>query len=250
MTHEPVLDDPDADDAIPASIPVARGLPPCRAALARFMSYRGQVAADIARLEQGRDRLVREIDKAAAAKVEAAEAFEVEASTLAERVLSGAETLLATFTGKPKPIPDVRLAKAALTRIGTELTAKQALAGRLADRYSEHINSALREEGASLAAEYNSLVDQLRLAICKVHSLDLATGIGRVGDVRATIPGFVICGQSNRPRQLCPSDAAIGVGVQSWKALGRGWADDAKAPARKFLQFVLRDREATRFSSP
>ena len=242
MTHEPV-DEP--DDVIPASIPVPRGLPPCRAALARYLSYRGQISADITRLEAGRDRLITELARADTAKAQAEEAFEAEAVTLADRVASGLDEVFSAFTGKPKPAPDSRLTRAALTKLEAELASKQALADRLQDRYLEHVHAALREKGADLAAEYARIIDELRNHICKMHSLDVACGGPPKRQIAASLPGF---GGSTRPRQIMPSDHAIGVGVQSWKALGRGWAEDAKAPARKFLKFLQRDPEAVRFT--
>jgi hypothetical protein len=243
MTHEAPPDDMDADDPIPASLTVnTRGLPPCRAALARYMAYRAQVAADIAKLEAARDKLVTELARADAAKAEAETVFEAQAASLADSLQAGIEYVCSAFTGKPAPIPDVRLAKAALVKLEAELGAKQALADRLTDRYGEHINAALREYGATFTAEYVDLVDQLRSTICKLHSLDLATGVGRVGDPLASVPGFAICGQASRPLQVGPSPEAVGAAVASWKALGKGWATDARTPAKKHLRFPVRDR--------
>jgi hypothetical protein len=248
MTHEP-LDD--ADDVIPASIAVPCGLPPARAELSRFMSYRAAVAADIARLETGRDRLVLEIAKADAIRTQAEEAFEAEAVGLADRVLSGAETLIAAFTGRPKPAPgiDPKLTRAALARIETELQTKRALADRLQDRYGEFINAALREEGAGLAAEYARIIDELRNHICKMHSLDVACGGPAKRQIAASLPGFSIANQPSRSLQIGPSDHAIGVGVAAWKQLGKSWASDPKAAPSRHLKFVQRDKQATEFSS-
>jgi hypothetical protein len=127
MSDATVLDD--IDDEIPPGIPVPRNLPPCRAALSRFMAYTQAIAADIAKLESGHDRLLLELARADSIRTQAEEAFEQEAASLADRVMSGAETLLAAFTGKPRPSPgiDVKLTRAALSKIEGELQS-QALA--------------------------------------------------------------------------------------------------------------------------
>jgi hypothetical protein len=242
MSFQDATDGSDADDNIPSGITVPRGLPPCRAALARYMSYRGQVSAEITRLEAGRDKLVLELARADAAKLQAETAFDAEASTLAERLASGVEGLLSTFARKPAPVPDVRLAKAALAKLEADLTAKLALAGRLSDRYSEFVNAALREEGAGLAAEYLATLDQLRSCIAKLHSLDVACGGPGKRDVRAMLPGFSAAGQPMRSIQVGPADEAVSAGVMSWRALGKAWASDPKASPRAHLKFRLRDR--------
>jgi hypothetical protein len=79
MTHEAPLDEP--DDEIPASFTVnTRGLPPARAELARFMAYRQAISADIAKLEEGHDRLLLELARADSIRTQAEEAFEQEAA--------------------------------------------------------------------------------------------------------------------------------------------------------------------------
>jgi hypothetical protein len=240
MTYEAVLDD--VDDVIPSSIPVPRGLPPCRAALARYMSYRAAVAADIAKLEQGHDRLLLDLAKADSIRTQNEAAFEQDASTLADSVKAGVEFVRVAFTGKPKAIPDVKLTRAALTKIEGELQAKRSLADRLAARYGEHINAALREHGADLGKEYLALLDQLRGCIAKLHSLDVACGGPAKRDVRAMLPGFCSAGQPSRQLQVGPGDDAVSAGVMSWRALGKAWASDPKASPRAHLKFRLRDR--------
>jgi hypothetical protein len=250
MTHE-LVDDDYIDDTVPASIAVPRGLPPCRAALSRFMAYRQSIAADIAKLESGHDRLLLDLARADSIRTQAEEAFEQEASSLADRVMSGAETLIAAFTGRPKPAPgiDVRLTKAALTKIEGELQAKHGLADRLQDRYGEFVNAALREHGQALGAEYLALLDQLRGCVAKLHSLDVATGGPGKRDVRAMVPGFSAAGQPSRQLQIGPGDDAVNAGVMSWRALGKAWASDPKASPRAHLKFRLRD-PAVRFTPP
>jgi hypothetical protein len=243
MTHEAPLDEP--DDEIPASFTVnTRGLPPARAELARFMAYRQAISADIAKLEEGHDRLLLELARADSIRTQAEEAFEQEAASLADRVMSGAETLIAAFAGRPKPAPgiDPKLTKAALAKLETELQAKRSLADRLSDRYGEFVNNALREHGQALGAEYLATLDQLRGCIAKLHSLDVATGGPTKRDVRAMVPGFCSAGQPSRPLQVGPGDEAVNAGIASWKALGKAWASDPKASPRQFLKFRLRDR--------
>jgi hypothetical protein len=244
-------DDEAPDDVIPASITAPRGLPPARAELSRFMAYRAQIAADIARLETGRDRLVLEIAKAAAAKLQADEAFDAQAVTLAEQVLTGVETLFAAFAGKreAKPVPDTKLAKAALAKLEAELTSKQALADRLQDRSAEFTRAALREHGAVLGQEYLALLDQLRNTIGQLHALDVACGGPAKRDVRAMLPGFCSAGQPSRSLQIGPSNHAIDIAIGSWRALAQAWSRDAKAAPSRHLKFVQRDRQATEFTT-
>jgi hypothetical protein len=157
-------------------------------------------------------------------------------------VKAGVEFVRAAFTGRPKAIPDVRLTRAALAKLEAELIAKRALADRLAARYSEFVNSALREEGAALGAEYLALLDALRASIAKLHSLDVATDGPWKRDVRGMVPGFCSAGQPSRQLQIGPGDEAVSSGVMSWRALGKAWASDPKASARSHLKFRLRDR--------
>jgi hypothetical protein len=158
--------------------------------------------------------------------------------------MSGAETLIAAFTGKPRPSPgiDVKLTRAALSKIEGELHAKRSLADRLSDRYGEFINAALREHGADLGKEYLAALDQLRGCVAKLHSLDVATGGPGKRDVRAMVPGFCSAGQPSRQLQIGPGDDAVSTGIASWKALGRAWSQDPKASPRAHLKFRLRDR--------
>jgi hypothetical protein len=226
MSHEPPLDDPD-DDIIPSGTISTRGLPPCRAQLAHFMAYRQAVAADVSRLEAGRDRLVLEIAKADAAKAQADEAFETAAVTLADSIKAGAEIMLAAFTGKPKPAPsiDPKLTRAALAKLEADLTAKLALSDRLADRSGEFISGALREHGADLGKEYLALLDALRNTIGRLHSLDVVCGGPAKRDVRGMLPGFSAAGQPMRSIQVGPGEEAIIDGIARWKALAKRWVE-------------------------
>jgi hypothetical protein len=223
-----------------------RGLPPARAALARFVAWRRREADALAQLEAGRGKLAAQVERAEESKRREEAAVDAEASSIVSQIKQGLTWSLAAIRKRTVEAgPDVEIGKRALGQLNAELEAKRLEVESIGERLAAAADAALREEAGSIAASYETHLSAARAEATKLAALEMVLYPER--DQRRIVieaPGFSVAGDEIGSRAISGALSEVVKAADVWRTLKQTWTENPRADPAKVLRFNKHDPAA------
>jgi hypothetical protein len=206
-----------------------KGMPPARAALARFIAWRDSVAAELAALVAMRDRLQATVNAPAAVEAKRSGLLRDQAKRLLEFVgLGEREAETGGFDVVERRALDTELDSAqhradvaaiAIADIAQKISEKEVQLARLIERERSFVHSALREHADDLGREYLRRIEALRDTVTQLSGLRQFVGYGAIDKVE--LPEFRVASleDSEKARTIVAKPGAD----KPWRELAENW---------------------------